>query len=291
MVQIVLSTYNGGKYLQEFLDSLLNQTCKDFKLIVRDDASTDNTVNILKQYSLVDKLFISQDNIGVVGSFNCLLKEFIYNSKDEYLLFADQDDVWSKNKIELLLNYANNKKPLLIHSDLSIVDQELNLINSSFFKYKNLNPYCDDLSNILFQNIATGCTMLINRKLASLIYPIPKEAIMHDWWILLVAKVFGEIKFIDEALLLYRQHDNNTIGVYNKNLFRKYISLDINKYFIQAKKFLEVYDSLIDLENKKTIKHFLELNNGNFMNRKFKFLISNFRKYNLVNNIGVFIKC
>jgi len=290
MLQIALSTYNGGKYLNEFLDSLKQQTYRDFKLIVRDDASIDDSVKILEECDLIEKLFIADKNFGVVESFNFLLKYFI-DSGDEYLLFADQDDIWNKDKVEILLRNANNSYPMLIHSDLAVVDEKLNLINGSFFEYKKLNPYLNKLSDILFQNIATGCTMLINRKLASLVYPIPKEAIMHDWWIFLVASIFGEIKFLDEALLLYRQHDNNTIGASKGHLYKRYKDFCIDKYFLQAKKFLEVYGDKMDIENRDTIIKFLNLRKGNLVSRKIKFLFSNFRKHNLLENIGLFLKC
>ena len=137
----------------------------------------------------------------------------------EYIMFSDQDDVWLPNKIELTLNvmkaaeqiYPN--KPVLVHTDLKVVDSELNIISDSMWSYQKLFPEIgDDLSKIMAQNVVTGCTMMINRKARDASIPIPAEAIMYDWWLALNTAEFGKIAYLSIPSILYRQHSGNKIG-------------------------------------------------------------------------------
>ncbi len=143
-INILLSTYNGSKYLKEQLDSLLSQTYKDIEIIVRDDGSSDDTLDILKSYDI--KLLETKQNLGAMGSFAELLSYAVANSDSEYFMFCDQDDVWNSQKIEKTLEKMQGMEekfgdiPLLVHTDLEVVDEELNTINSSFMKYQNINP-------------------------------------------------------------------------------------------------------------------------------------------------------
>ncbi len=128
----------------------------------------------------------------------------------EYIMFCDQDDVWKNDKIEKTLAKMQSMeqtyphRPILIHSDLSVVDRELHLLHKSYWIYQHIDPSKDAINRLIFHNTVTGCTMMINRKLAQKAKVIPDEAIMHDWWIVMVASVFGHIGYIDEPLIFYR---------------------------------------------------------------------------------------
>ena len=221
MFDIILSTYNGEKYLAEQLDSILNQTFNDWKLIIRDDDSTDSTLKIIQNY--IDKfpnkitLIPSSGNLGPMLSFGELLKV----STSKYVAFCDQDDVWLENKLSLFIEkmietekkYPNT--PILIHSDLFVVDKDLNIINESFWKKLGLNPNIKSLSYYLSSNNITGCSIVINDKLREIATPIPKEASMHDWWLALNASFFGVIEHISLQLIYYRQHNLNSVGAHS----------------------------------------------------------------------------
>ena len=215
-VSILLSAYNGSKYIKEQLDSIFNQTYKNIEIIVRDDGSSDNTIEILKSYNI--KPIDTKINLGAMGSFEDLLKYALQNSNSDYFMFCDQDDVWDTKKVEKTLAKMEEMEkefgniPLLVHTDLEVVDEKLNTINSSFMNFQKINPGINKFHNLLIQNTITGCTVMINRKLAQKSLPIPNGVIMHDWWIGLVASQFGKIGYVDESTIKYRQHTSNTIG-------------------------------------------------------------------------------
>ena len=150
MIVILLSTYNGEKYIKQQLDSLFSQTYKDFEIIVRDDKSMDNTLEILKSFDI--KLVDSTQNLGAKKSFASLLEYAIQNSDAEYFMFCDQDDIWEKDKIEKTLKKMEEmgsefgNVPLLVHTDLKVVDEKLNILSASMWKYQNINPSSNSLS-------------------------------------------------------------------------------------------------------------------------------------------------
>ena len=136
-----------------------------------------------------------------------------------YMMFADQDDIWAANKIEiefkslLLLETGDGyRMPALVHSDLEVVDFEGKRIAASYIAYQGLQRQRDSLVNQVQSNLVTGCTAVINEELALKVLPIPDQAIMHDWWIAIAAVAYGRRLFIDQCLVRYRQHGRNTIG-------------------------------------------------------------------------------
>jgi len=218
-----MATFNGEKYLVEQIESILNQTYKNWELIIHDDNSSDKTLDILMDYNrkYPEKVRILNDTFkagGAKENFSYLLENI--TDDFDYLMFADQDDVWLENKIEVTLRKMkeveklNPQKPILIHTDLKIVDESLNIISDSMIHYQKLDiNNGNSLLKISLENVVTGCTMMINRYLKKLIYNIPKEAIMHDWWLAIITlKYGGKISFINQSLILYRQHQSNTVG-------------------------------------------------------------------------------
>lgn len=214
-IAVLVATHNGALFLENLLDSVLSQTLPA-TIFVRDDGSTDHTPEILssRSYQLVllnDRL----GNVGVIENFNILAK----TADEPYLAFADQDDVWEADKLavqmELMLQMERQygqDMPILIHSDLAVCDSNLRLIAPSFWRFQRLNPNVQSFSRLLVQNNVTGCTMLINRALKDLAFPVPQDAVMHDWWLALVASAVGKIGFVSRPLVRYRQHDANQIG-------------------------------------------------------------------------------
>jgi len=219
-IDILMSTYDGATYLEEQIDSIINQDYEGWSLLIRDDGSADSTVKIINDFALNnDRITIpgtDRKNIGPASSFMQLLT----HSTSDYFMFADQDDVWKPDKIKKTLaamqeaekQYGSNT-PLLVHTNLRVVDEKLQPIAPSFWKYQNLNPQLgSNLNRVMPQNVVTGCTVMINRALAELAIPIPEDAIMHDWWLALVAAAFGKVICLDQATMLYRQHGSNSVG-------------------------------------------------------------------------------
>jgi glycosyltransferase involved in cell wall biosynthesis len=226
---ILLSTYNGGEFLGEQLDSILNQSVKDIVIVVRDDGSSDETTAVLaryeKNYSEKFCLLPSDDqNLGAKGSFACLMRYVLENKHAlgldrAYMMFADQDDIWIPQKAEYefqrLLQIERRESsliPALVHSDLEVIDRHGKCIAESFIAYQGLKIDRGNLVNLALSNLVTGCTAVINEELANKALPIPNDAIMHDWWLAVTAAAFGAREFVDQPLVRYRQHDANAIG-------------------------------------------------------------------------------
>ena len=196
-VDILLATYNGGKYLDEQVNSLLNQSYQNFKIIARDDGSSDNTVKLLAMYKekYPEKFQIVEDNKKGLGAKDNFL-ELLKYSKAPYTMFCDQDDVWLSHKIEMTLKKIQEiegSDPAMVHTDLKVVDEELNKIEDSFWRYQSVNPNIKKTNRLITQNNVTGCTVIMNKELKNLIVDKNFEnSLMHDWIITIVASLFGE---------------------------------------------------------------------------------------------------
>lgn len=221
MIDILLSTYNGEKYLAEQIESLLNQTYQEWVLIIRDDGSSDKTVEIIERYiaKYPDKIkFSGEDrtNLGYIKSFEQLLNF----SRAEYIMFCDQDDVWLPNKIEICMNAIKREEkksgtdtPILVHTDLYVTDERLNVRHESFIKYSGVDVIFleHDIHYLGICNTVTGCTTLFNRALKEKMLPF-NPACIHDEWAGICAKKYGILLFIPQSTILYRQHGKNALG-------------------------------------------------------------------------------
>ncbi|MDR0872760.1 MAG: glycosyltransferase family 2 protein [Prevotellaceae bacterium] len=221
MIDILLSTYNGTKYLQEQIDSLLNQSFTDWNLLIRDDGSIDNTLDIIDDYcqkypDKIKKLSDTNGNVGVIRSFEILLQHSI----SDYIMFCDQDDVWLPDKISLSIQKIKQMEqkagniPLLVHTDLMVVDKDLKIIAASLWKLGCIRPEILD-KNIYYMgmcNSVTGCTLIMNRQAKEKSLPFPKNILMHDAWIALSVMKKGKIDYIVEPTVQYRQHGSNVYG-------------------------------------------------------------------------------
>ncbi|MDD3048708.1 MAG: glycosyltransferase family 2 protein [Bacilli bacterium] len=219
MIDILMATYNGEKYLKEQIDSILNQTYSKFTLHISDDKSTDKTVHILKEYANKDKrikLYFQKQNIGYIKNFEYLISK----SKADYIMLSDQDDVWLDNKVEVCLEKIKNDKLNLLISNLIIVDENLNVKHDSYFKLSQVKLDNNlELGNYLYANPAVGCAMMFDKKLAKELLPFPDlkhPYYVHDWYIYIMGQIYGKVGYIDTPLTKYRQHGNNLIGMHRK---------------------------------------------------------------------------
>ena len=226
-IDILLATYNGAAFLSEQLDSIEAQTHENWRLIARDDGSADDTLKILEAFRVrhPGKVVVVRDgdgNLGVGTNFSRLMER----SDAPYAAFCDQDDVWIPEKLEISLAKMRELEqehgaelPLLVFTNLTVVDEDLSVIHPSFWKYANLRPQrCNALNRLLLQNVVTGCTTLMNRPLVRKSVPIPEQAVVHDWWVALVVALFGTAGYIAQPTVLYRQHPQNLIGASTLNL-------------------------------------------------------------------------
>lgn len=215
-VAVLLATYNGERYISEQLDSLICQSFKDFVVYYHDDGSTDSTLSILREYSTrFDGKFVeiqSPLHQGPKNNFMSLLERV----DADYYMFCDQDDVWKDDKIEKTLQRMLEvekqcvNKPVLIHTDLEVVDADLNTIHESFWKWKRFHVDVSKHFNFMPQgHIVTGCTVMFNNSCKEYALPISPNAMMHDEWLGLIAAKYGRCENLKYASIKYRQHENN----------------------------------------------------------------------------------
>ena len=299
-VQIVMAVYNGSLYLKEQLESIINQDYKNWQLLISDDNSNDDSLEIINSYAAKDnriKVVLKDTAFGNAGThFLSLLK--ITTSK--YVMCSDQDDVWDSNKITVCLNAMVQEEstspdtPILIHTDLRVVDSELNHIADSFYKYSGINPNTSTFEFHIATANVTGCTMLIYANLRDLIKLTNNDRYicMHDWWCSLIASAFGRIGFIDNQTICYRQHENNTLGAQEKSLWNSIhqiekLKADTIKTIEQAESFKDVYGSMLSKNQITHLDSYIQLNSCNTIQVPINLNKARVWRHNLRGNLGL----
>ena len=299
-ISICMATCNGAEFLQEQIDSIMNQTYQDFVLYISDDKSTDSTLDIILKYKdqFPSKIQLLEREVAS-GSAKANFLSLLNTVNSDLYFFCDQDDVWSQDHIELL-----------IHSDFSVVDEKLNVIASSYFKcYKS--PKDPHKRFYYLANNVTGGVCLINDALKQYVYKDVKileknidKILMHDHLFALIAVEFGKKYFIDSKTNLYRQHSSNVVGsgqAYSivENLKKiMFINkakkmLNHNKELLKKNQmmmtfFLDYYDMLSDKE-KKIIHSFINIKNRNKISRIIFLLNKKILRSNFFSNLVLFV--
>ncbi|HEM6582931.1 glycosyltransferase family 2 protein [Streptococcus suis] len=251
-VNILMSTYNGQQFLAEQIRSIQEQTYTDWTLFIRDDGSSDNTKEILKDFERQDsRVYLidsdKSDNLGVIKSFHKLVN----HDRADYYFFSDQDDVWLPNKLELSLNEAQNypaNLPLMVYMDLKVVNQDLEIMTESMVKSQSHHANTE-LVQELTENTVTGGVAMINHTLAEM-WQETDDVLMHDWYLALLASAFGNLVFIDQPGELYRQHSDNVLGA--RTLSKRF------KKWIRPHILFAVYWDLIK-NSQKQARHLLQM--------------------------------
>lgn len=297
-VSIVMATYNGEKYISEQIDSIIQQSYKDWKLYIRDDGSTDATVDIISQYvnKYQDKILFIEDEYVCGSAYKNFMRLLTYVDTD-YVMFCDQDDVWKADKVEMSMKAMKEAEgnckecATLVFTNYEVVDNQLAV--------KNVNGVGNAdtrLSVLLTENCAIGATMLLNRLLIEETVKWDYcEQGMHDWTCMLIAAYIGQIVYVNQPTMYYRQHDNNVVGV-NDNCIKYILSrLDlkntrkrIDTYFIQAKILLEEYKPL-NQEMQDIVKVFSEIRNKGKIGRCRQLLKGKYMAGSALKRIGMLL--
>ncbi|BCP61704.1 glycosyltransferase family 2 protein [Streptococcus suis] len=251
-VNILMSTYNGQQFLAEQIRSIQEQSYADWTLFIRDDGSSDNTKEILKDFERQDsRIHIidsdKSDNLGVIKSFHKLVN----HDRADFYFFSDQDDVWLPNKLELSLKEAQNYPadlPLMVYMDLKVVNQDLEIMTESMVKSQSHHANTE-LVQELTENTVTGGVAMINHTLAEM-WQETDDILMHDWYLALLASAFGNLVFIDQPGELYRQHSDNVLGA--RTLSKRF------KKWIRPHILFAVYWDLIK-NSQKQARHLLQM--------------------------------
>jgi len=275
LISVVMATCNGLQYLQEQIESILQQTLQPVEIIICDDASDDGTQEILKAYEKkgLIKYYANETRLGVIGNFK---KGVALAQEGNYIALSDQDDIWMPHKLatlhEALFKLENKElklgKPCIVYSDLILVDENKNELNKSFWNelYHDVHEHC--LPTLLFGNFVTGCSVMMNSATKQYFFSTPNQ-ILHDVWLAFVGNTIGSIKAIPTPLMYYRQHAQNQNYQQGKTkqtkshlrwlrfkmLFTKNNYLQ-QEYFI-AKSFADNYETIIEPIQLKIIRRFL----------------------------------
>lgn len=268
-ITVLLSTYNGEKFLREQIDSLLQQEGVNIQILARDDGSSDSTISILEEYANKYSNFNYYHNVnfGPAKSFLDLIK----NAPDtDYYALCDQDDYWDKDKLKIAitkLKELDETVPNLYYSNLRIVDENLTFYRLSHEgEFSNPNKY-----SALTENLCTGCTAVFNRTAQILLKNhMPKACTMHDTWIYILCKFLGNAVYDQEAHISYRQHGGNVVGaylersryaIYKERLLRMF-KKGLQPRYMNAKNFYECFGPLLDEEDKRKVLKLINYKNS-----------------------------
>lgn len=272
-VQILMAVYNGGRYLREQLDSLLVQTFGDWELLVSDDCSTDGSLDVLREYAERDeriRVVLEGEHYGAAKPhFMALLRL----ADAPYVMTCDQDDVWDADKVAVTLEAMRAEEaasagaePLLVCTDLRVVDESLRVLSPSFLAYSGMDASKLDFGYFLASCLVTGCTMMVNHPLLSLLRePVDEGAlVMHDWWASLVAAAFGRVVHLDRATISYRQHGDNSVGADRFTVARALAALDAKRQtereaVAQAGEFARVFGGRLDDARRSQLEAYLQV--------------------------------
>lgn len=258
-IDILMSTYNGEMFIEEQLRSLLDQSHANINIIIRDDGSSDGTKKIVSAYAarFPDRIkFIDESkNLGSTKSFLRLLDL----SGADYLMFCDQDDVWCRDKVERILKkmkeleaFQEKERPILIFSDLKVVDVNLNVLSESLWRAQKLDPSIAlHWKRLLAQNVVTGCTMMLNKNIKNYASKDVDFKIHHDQLLAVLASKYGRVSWVDSPTVLYRQHQANVLGaleVDGSYLMKKFLGLKSTfKFFVNASRYFEGDVNVLEL--------------------------------------------
>ena len=282
-VEVLMAAYNGEKFIAEQIDSIIAQTFKDFRILIRDDGSTDGTLKIIERYEKKYPEFIKiiHDNEICRNPTNNFFQIMKHASAD-YVMFSDQDDYWQPYKIQIMLNsikeaeQKNPGKPVLIFSEWEDTDENLNKLNKIFTWVKERKQY-ENFTSLITNNCAAGCNMIINREVYKKIGSYEPCIKFHDYWLALFACSCGVIQYLQMALILHRNHNDNFTAVKEPHTLRDILIMPVKKFKSSKKTFnslkeeyslfKERYSQYMLPEKLKELENYLLLFDGNIFER------------------------
>ena len=312
-VDIICSVLDGAAYVEEFIRSLQAQTHAYWRLWVRDDGSSDATVDIVTALARDDErirlLHVGGPRLGIAGGFGWLLERVPHDSA--YVMCGDADDVWLPAKIASTLAAmreaeARASGPVLVHTDLRVVDAALRVIAPSYWRFAGITPEPRSLRRLIVQNVVTAPTMMLNRALIEKVGTTPTDAAFQDWWYACVAVAFGRVIALSEATILYRQHAANAVGARDRsrgtwsNLPREAaraaghtsrLREDLAGTARQAAAFLQRYGSELPESDRRFLRAFSQIPGRGFARRKLDVLrLRLLREHGLWRNLGFLLR-
>ncbi len=304
MIEILMATYNGENHLKEQLDSIMAQDYTDFTVTVRDDGSTDGTLKIIRRFitKYPGKIRLFEDADTQYNSAKSNFTQLIANAQpDCYYCLCCQDDIWKPDKLtkqftkmKQMEALSGIRTPILVHSDMKIVNVNRNVLHKSYVRYANIKPNEFTLKRMLVENCVVGLTCMFNSALMMLVKNIPENAVSHEWWIGLYAVAIGKVAYIKEPLVEYRQHARNTVGAISgrgidiirnfKNISRN--RFDTQKSYYQAAEFQKSAQKLLNSDKLKIISSYSALAYSKKIKKVIYVLCLGYTKHSIVGSVA-----
>lgn len=271
MVDIVLASYNGEKYIEEQIRSIMAQSHRDWNLIIHDDGSSDNTLSIIKKLQKEDSRILLKEDYIRFGSPGANFLYALKYSNAEYVMFCDQDDIWFPHKIKKMIDYAkdwNNSIPTVVYSQSSAWCESGVIGKSTFYHPHMLNDF------LYFNSGQQGCVSLFNAAMRQQMLRWEGEVAMHDHLLHMIGMTFGMVEYHQEPLMIYRQHNFNATGRAAvkksglKEIFRHYRFPVVERHhYNDWDKFVKIYDAELSNNNKILIREYLDMPNRHFISK------------------------
>ncbi len=312
-MDVIATLFNGEAFFPEFIASLQAQSHTAWRLWLRDDGSSDATAQLARDAAARDARIVLLDaagtRLGAAAGFGWLLERV--PAEATHIMCADQDDVWLPHKIartlaEMRRAEAARPGPVLVHTDLVVVDERLRLIAPSFWVYAGVAPEPASLRRLVVQNVVTGATMMLNAALRARIGSMPSAAILQDWWFACVAAAFGRVVAVRESTILYRQHGTNAIGARAVERPRWFelpsaaraalartaaLRLDLERSAAQAAAFLERYHDELPEDARRFLHDYARLPRHRTLRRKFEIVRLRLRpELGVWRNLGILVR-
>lgn len=277
VLDILLATYNGGNFLENQLYSLIGQTDREWRLLIHDDGSTDNTLTIIKKFVQLDEriVFIEDGIVGLGAARNFL--HLLNISNAEFMMFCDQDDIWFENKIAVLKNNMDNASPCAVYCNAYLYkNYTIQSDKVTFLHPKNLK------NTLFFNSGIQGCSVMFNRRLKEQLNPLPDYVYMHDHLITLAAVTFGTIRYVNSSLMLYRKHDLNVTGQYETDFLRRVTNFFKRDKFVVDRRhydsvacFFNAYKNKLSEDNQKLFQAYLKFGQSSIVLKRVLIILQN----------------
>ena len=265
MISVAMATYNGEKYIEEQLDSILNQSKPVDEIIIFDDNSTDGTLEIIRRYADSRiKVHVNDKNVGYIENFY----RAITHCKWDYIFLADQDDIWGNDKVKVYLEVMDKNSAKLVSANFSLIDANSRELPLSEFTRNRFLKKVDntgekyltlDFNYLIGGNVLQGATFCINKEVQKIYKEVHDSDVYHDHQLILIASKLGKVIFINEELLKYRIHNNNTIGIAKKGSGKLSELLRVPKKKPAMVKFLDKIDKVSSIQYYSYYKFLLYL--------------------------------
>ena len=310
MFHIIMCTYNAQKFFKEQIQSIADSTIKDFVIHIFDDRSTDETLIEISRFQADHpdcniKVSINEHNLGSWKNFLVGVQKVGKEiTCDDYIMLSDQDDIWKPDKISVtyeemkkLEDEYGNDDPLLVSTDVTLVDENKNVMSKSYAARNKFDTSHTDLPHALMENHVQGCTIMINKKLADLVKEVPETATMHDVWLALIALSMGHMTYLNKQTMFYRDLTTSVTGhneTYKEDIKSKFFTLDQQRNILLTpipmyKEFIRIYGDELSFYVRSIFDAYIGLGTNGFFKKRFDIIRFRMWKTGFMRNAGLIV--